>query len=73
MTNRDKKDSIRGRMADTGEPFNVARRKTEAATGFFDDLAAPESARPRRHHPWEPPEAELPGILRRVRGKESPL
>lgn len=32
MTNRDKKDSIRGRMADTGEPFNVARRKVEAAT-----------------------------------------
>ncbi len=31
MTNRDKKDSIRGRMADTGEPFNVARRKVEAA------------------------------------------
>ena len=31
MTNRDKKDSIRGRMADTGEPFNVARRKAEAA------------------------------------------
>jgi hypothetical protein len=32
VTNRDKKDSIRGRMADTGEPFNVARRKVEAAT-----------------------------------------
>ena len=32
MTNRDKKDSIRGRMADTGGPFNVARRKVEAAT-----------------------------------------
>ena len=31
MTNRDKKDSIRGRMADAGEPFNVARRKVEAA------------------------------------------
>jgi hypothetical protein len=31
VTNRDKKDSIRDRMADTGEPFNVARRKTEAA------------------------------------------
>ena len=36
MTNRDKKDSIRGRMADTGEPFNVARRKVEAAAA--DDL-----------------------------------
>jgi hypothetical protein len=44
VTNRDKKDSIRGRMADTGEPFNVARRKTEAATGFFDDLSASEPA-----------------------------
>jgi hypothetical protein len=31
VTNQDKKDSIRGRMADTGEPFNVARRKVEAA------------------------------------------
>ena len=31
MTNRDKKDSIRGRMADAGEPFNDARRKVEAA------------------------------------------
>ena len=32
MTNRDKKDSIRTRMADTGESFNVARRKVEAAS-----------------------------------------
>jgi hypothetical protein len=31
VTNRDKKDSIRGRMADTGESFNVARRKVEVA------------------------------------------
>jgi Leucine-rich repeat (LRR) protein len=31
VTNHDKKDSIRGRMADAGEPFNVARRKVEAA------------------------------------------
>jgi hypothetical protein len=31
VTNRDKKDSIRARMADTGESFNVARRKVEAA------------------------------------------
>jgi hypothetical protein len=31
--------------------------------GFFDDMPAPESAPPRRHHPWEPPEAELPGIV----------
>jgi hypothetical protein len=33
VTNRDKKDGIRGRMAETGEPFNVARRKAEAAAG----------------------------------------
>src|SRR5262249_25516558 len=63
VTNRDKKDSTRGRMADTGEPFNVARRKTEAAIGFFDDLPAPEPAPLRRHHPWQPPEAELPGTV----------
>jgi Leucine-rich repeat (LRR) protein len=31
VTNRDKKDKIRGRVADAGEPFNVARRKIEAA------------------------------------------
>ena len=31
--------------------------------GFFDDLPAPAPAPPRRHHPWEPPEAEFPGIV----------
>ncbi len=31
--------------------------------GFFDDLPASEPAPPRRHHPWEPPEAEFPGIV----------
>jgi hypothetical protein len=31
VTNRDKKDGIRARMADTGESFNVARRKIETA------------------------------------------
>jgi Leucine-rich repeat (LRR) protein len=31
VTNRDKKDSVRARMAYAGEPFNVARRKVEAA------------------------------------------
>jgi len=30
--------------------------------GFFDDLPAAAPAPPRRHHPWEPPEAEFPGI-----------
>ena len=31
--------------------------------GFFDDLPAVEPEPPRRHHPWEPPEAEFPGIV----------
>jgi hypothetical protein len=31
--------------------------------GFFDDAPAPEPAPARRHHAWEPPEAELPGIV----------
>ena len=36
---------------------------TIVGMGFFDDLPTPEPAPPRRHHPWEPPEAELPGIV----------
>ena len=32
--------------------------------GFFDDLPASEpEPRRRHHHPWEPPEAEFPGIV----------
>jgi hypothetical protein len=31
--------------------------------GFFDDMPAAEPEPPRRHHLWEPPEAELPGIV----------
>ena len=31
--------------------------------GFFDELPADEPEPPRRHHPWEPPEAEFPGIV----------
>jgi len=31
--------------------------------GFFDDLPAPEPAPSRSHHPWQPPEAEFPGIV----------
>jgi len=31
--------------------------------GFFDDLPIPEPEPHRPHHPWEPPEAELPGIV----------
>ena len=34
-----------------------------AGMGFFDDSPPPGPAPPRRHHPWEPPEAELPGIV----------
>src|SRR5260370_4649482 len=42
----------------------ATRRPVKAgAMGFFDDLPAPEPAPPRRHHPWEPPEAEFPGIV----------
>jgi len=31
--------------------------------GFFDHVPVLEPKPPRRHHPWEPPEAELPGIV----------
>src|SRR5262249_3549117 len=31
--------------------------------GFFDDLPVPDPVPRRRHHPWEPPEAEFPGIV----------
>jgi hypothetical protein len=31
--------------------------------GFFDELPAPEPEPPQRHHPWEPPEADFPGIV----------
>jgi hypothetical protein len=31
--------------------------------GFFDDMPAPGPEPPPRHHPWEPPEAEFPGIV----------
>src|SRR5260221_3462696 len=31
--------------------------------GFFDELPAPEAEPPRPHHPWEPPEAEFPGVV----------
>ena len=31
--------------------------------GFFDDVPAAEPEPPRRHHPWEPPEAEFPGVV----------
>jgi len=33
-----------------------------AGMAFFDDVPAPEPE-PRIHHPWDPPEAELPGIV----------
>ena len=31
--------------------------------GFFDELPAAEPEPPRPHHPWEPPEAEFPGVV----------
>jgi hypothetical protein len=31
--------------------------------GFFDDLPACGPEPSRRHPPWEPPEAEFPGIV----------
>jgi len=46
VTNRDKKDSVRGRMASAGEPFNVARRKVEAAAAGH--LPKPELLEIRR-------------------------
>jgi hypothetical protein len=66
VTNREK-DSIRGRMADTGEPFNVARRKIEAAPGFFDNLPAPEPALLRRHLQVDPALAQYLGQVRACR------
>ena len=53
MTNRDKKDSIRGRMADAGEPFNVARRKVEAvAAGPVSEAEFQEIKRTGRCDLW---------------------
>lgn len=31
--------------------------------GFFDEMPAPEPEPPWRHHPWDPPEAEFPGLV----------
>jgi hypothetical protein len=31
--------------------------------GFFDGMPAPEPVPVRMHHPWDPPEAEFPGIV----------
>jgi hypothetical protein len=53
-----------GRLPGAVYSLAAARRPVKAgAMGFFDDLSAPEPAPPRRHHPWEPPEAEFPGIV----------
>jgi hypothetical protein len=44
----------------------MARRTARADNchvGFFDELPAVAPTPPRRHRPWEPPEAELPGIV----------
>jgi hypothetical protein len=37
--------------------------RTIARMGFFDDLPAPRPVPLHRHHPWDPPEGELPGIV----------
>jgi Leucine-rich repeat (LRR) protein len=53
VTNRDKKDSIRGHMADAGEPFNVARRKVEAAAaGPVSEAEFQEIKRTGRYDLW---------------------
>src|SRR5208282_1814406 len=31
--------------------------------GFFDDMPASEPEPVHRHHPWDPPEADFPGIV----------
>ena len=59
MTNRDKKDSIRGRMADAGEPFSVARRKAELLHKCFPS---------QTHRDWWDDEVFLG--LARLRGME---
>ena len=53
VTNRDKKDGIRDRMAETGEPFSVARRSLEVAAKH----TAPEGA-----DRWELIEVEVATI-----------
>jgi hypothetical protein len=73
VTNRDKKDSIRGRMADAGEPFNVARRKVEAvAAGPVSEAGFQEIKRTGRCDLWNreltvlPPEIAQLASLRRL-------
>jgi Leucine-rich repeat (LRR) protein len=48
VTNRDKTDSVRGRMADAGEPFNVARGQVEAAAGPVSEAEFQEIRRTGR-------------------------
>lgn len=36
---------------------------TIGGMGFFDDVPVAEPEPPRPHHPWEPPEAEFPGLV----------
>jgi hypothetical protein len=59
VTNRDQKDSIRSRMADTGEPFNVARRKVEAAATH---------PAPVGEDPWDLIEVEVATIAKGEKG-----
>src|SRR4030088_1863042 len=44
------------RLQRCGPPLRVA------GMGFFDEVPAPEPEPPRRHHPWNPPEAAFPGV-----------
>ena len=71
VTNRDKKDSIRGRMADAGEPFNVACRKVEAvAAGPVSEAEFQEIKRTGRCDLWNRELTVLPpeiGQLTRLR------
>ena len=51
-------------MSTADNSFAASRRPVKAgAMPFFENLPTAEPAPPRRHHPWEPPEAEFPGIV----------
>ena len=53
-------------LPSSGSPGLVARQGTPVKAGavrFFRKSPAPGPAPRRVHHPWNPPEAELPGIV----------
>jgi hypothetical protein len=43
---------------------SLARGVSVGAMSFFGELPEPEPEPSRVHHPWEPPQAEFPGIAR---------